>query len=310
MKTISTIFGTLSALLLIALTGRYISNSWIFFTISSFQVQASILAFLIAGLAFLLHRNVVMALLMALAVAIGGHGVFMLREFRQEPIRAENAKPLLRFLSFNIMGDNGPGGPRIADYIIGSGADVVFIQESAPIGPEIDRIKAVYPYRLGCGAKTITCDQSLWSKRPFLRGEVFTASPIYRDRLMLASIDFDGRVVNFANVHLTKPYFDNFHQIELAQIARRLEAYPGAMVLAGDFNASILLSDIRAFLRKTGLRTAETEPNTWPVALPQIGMAIDHVFTRGQIKIGSLERIPDPIGSNHYGLISEIVWEE
>ncbi|WP_137155759.1 endonuclease/exonuclease/phosphatase family protein [Rhizobium sp. FKL33] len=268
------------------------------------------MAFLIAGFAFLLHRNVIAALMMALAVAIGAHGVFMLGEFRQEPVRAQNAKPLLRFLSFNIMGNNGPGGPRIADYIIGSGADVVFIQESAPIGPEIDRIKAVYPYRLGCGAKTITCDQSLWSKRPFLRGEVFTASPIYRDRLMLASIDFDGRVVNFANVHLTKPYFDNFHEIELAQVARRLEAYSGPMVLAGDFNASILLSDIRAFLRRTGLRTAETEPNTWPVALPLIGMAIDHVFTRGGVKIASLERIPDPIGSNHYGLISEIVWDE
>jgi endonuclease/exonuclease/phosphatase (EEP) superfamily protein YafD len=310
MKTISTILSTLSALLLIALTGRYVSNSWLFFTISSFQVQAAILAFLIAGAAFLLHRNFAPALMMTLAVAIGGHGLFMLFEFRQEPVRTENAKPLLRFLSFNIMGNNGPGGPRIADYIIASGADVVFIQESAPIGPEIDRIKSVYPYRLGCGAQTITCDQSLWSKRPFLRGEVFTASPIYRDRLMLASIDFDGRVVNFANVHLTKPYFDNFHEIELAQVARRLDAYPGAMVLAGDFNASILLTDIRAFLRRTGLRTAQMEPNTWPVGFPQIGMAIDHVFARGQVKIGSLARIPDTIGSNHYGLISEIIWED
>ena len=50
--------------------------------------------------------------------------------------------------------------------MIASGAGVVMIQESAPLGPHIDRIKQTYPYRLGCGAQTITCDQSLWSKTP------------------------------------------------------------------------------------------------------------------------------------------------
>jgi endonuclease/exonuclease/phosphatase (EEP) superfamily protein YafD len=310
MKTISIILATVSLLLLLILSGRYVSDSWIFYTTSSFQVQAAAGATFIAILAFLLHRNWVFGLMVVAGAAIAVHGHMMLGEFRQAPLRDVAAPATLKFLTFNIMGDNGPGGPKLADYIINSGADVVFIQESAPIGPFIDKIKLTYPYRLGCGAQTVTCDQSLWSKRPLVRGEVITASPIYRDRLMLASVDFDGKLINFANVHLTKPYFDNFHEIELGKIRQKLQAYDGPLVLAGDFNASILLNDVRHFLKITDLHTADSEPNTWPVALPQIGMAIDHVFVRDNLRIKSIARTPSAIGSNHFGLISEIVWED
>lgn len=184
----------------------------------------------------------------------------------------------------------------------------MFIQESAPIGPEIPRIKAVYPYRLGCGAKTITCDSSLWSKQPLLTADVITASPIYRDRLMIASIQLQGQTVNFVNVHLTKPYFDNFHDIELREITEALSRIKGPVVLAGDFNTTILTRDMRRFLTETKLMTDFEEPNTIPVAAPAIGLAIDHVFVSEYLKIVSLKRVPDPLGSNHFGLIADMLW--
>lgn len=247
---------------------------------------------------------------MIVATAIGVHGYLMLGAFRQDPPLDPGAMPTFRLLSINIMGNNDANRVKIADYIIGSGADVVFVQESAPLGPEIPRIRAVYPYRLGCGAKTVTCDQSLWSKRPLVTGEVFTASPIYRDRLMLASVDFDGRLIHFANVHLTKPYFDNFHAIELAQITERINATSGPLVLAGDFNATILTPDVRRFLTATKLMTAESEPNTIPVAAPRIGAAIDHVFVRDPLRIKTLDRPDDAMGSNHFGLVAEVIWQD
>lgn len=310
-KTLSIIIATLALPLLVALAGRYVSGHWLFFTFASFQIHGAVLALAMTLLAFLLHRTWPSLIMALVAAVIGLHGYRMLDDFQQPALNNTYALPLFRLLSINIMGDNSrANGARIADYIIGSGADVVMIQESAPIGPDIDRIKVIYPYRLGCGAKTITCDSSLWSKRPLVSGEVMTASPIYRDRLMMASIDFGGTLVHFANVHLTKPYFDNMHEIELGKIAKAVEATTGPMILAGDFNASILTPDVRAFLQRTGLRTAGREPNTWPVGFEQIGAAIDHVFVRDPLHLTYVRRAEQTNGSNHYGLVAEVVLED
>jgi endonuclease/exonuclease/phosphatase (EEP) superfamily protein YafD len=79
------------------------------------------------------------------------------------------------------------------------------------------------------------------------------------------------------------------------------------MVLAGDFNASILTGDVRGFLKRTRLMTFQDEPNTIPVNAPAIGLAIDHVFVRDPLRINTLTRVPDPLGSNHFGLIADLV---
>jgi endonuclease/exonuclease/phosphatase (EEP) superfamily protein YafD len=297
-----------AALLLLALlAARYVTPFWLFFTFASFQIQGAVIAGVAALLAFLFHRNIISALIILASLAVGIHGYLMLGDFVQAPNKQANSGPVIHMLDLNIMGDNSrANGKSIADYMISSGADVIFIQESAPIGPDIDRIKVVYPYRLGCGAQTITCDQSLWSKYPLEAAKVQTASPVYRDRLMHAMIDFGGTKVTFINAHLTKPYFDIFHVLELKQISNIANQQQGPLVLAGDFNASILTPDVRWFLGWTRLRTAEREPQTWPVGAPQIGMAIDHLLVRDGLYIKSLERVPDARGSNHYGLKAEI----
>jgi endonuclease/exonuclease/phosphatase (EEP) superfamily protein YafD len=136
---------------------------------------------------------------------------------------------------------------------------------------------------------------------------VKTASPIYRERLQIASIQFGGKVINFANVHLTKPYFDNFQAVELKKITGWLDKISGPLVLEGDFNSSVLNPAVRRFLKDRKLMTADTEPNTIPVELPQLGMAIDHVFVTDPMRITSITRVPDPMGSNHFGLMTELV---
>lgn len=316
MKTLSTIVGTCAFLLLGLLAGRYVSGHWLFFTPASFQIQGAALAAALSALAWLLNRSAVASLLVIAALALGGHGYMMLGDFRQPaPLPPPSYPANFKVVSFNIMGDNSfDNGGRIADAIIGSGADVVMIQESAPLGPHIDRIKIAYPYRLGCGAETITCDQSLWSKVPLASGAVKTASPLYRDRLMLASIDIGGKRVNFANVHLTKPYFDNIHAIELKRVREEMDAFaaanPAPFVVAGDYNASILTPDVRRFVTEAKLMTAEKEPETWPVDAPKAGMAIDHVFVQGELRFRTLARLPETFGSNHFGLTAEIWYQD
>ena len=316
MKNLSTITGTIAFLLILGLAGRYVSGHWLFFTFASFQIQGAAVAAALAALAWLLHRNAIASLLVIGALVIGGHGYAMLSDFRQGPPAPPPSYPSdLKVMSFNIMGDNSfDNGGRIADAMIASGADVIMIQESAPLGPHIDRIKQTYPYRLGCGAQTITCDQSLWSKKPIMAGEVKTASPLYRDRLMLASVGTGKMRINFVNVHTTKPYFDNIHAIELKLVADHIRDFatrnPGPFVVAGDYNASILTPDIRRFLTDTQLKTAEREPPTWPVQAPTIGMAIDHMFISDPLRFKSLTTLPETFGSNHFGLIAEIWYQD
>lgn len=316
MKNLSIIIGTVAFLLVCGLAGRYVSGHWLFSTFASFQIQGAALAASLSALAWLLHRNAVASLLVIISVGIGAHGYMMLDDFRQDPPAPPPSYPAdIKVLSFNIMGDNSfDNGGRIADAMIASGADVVMIQESAPLGPHIDRIKQTYPYRLGCGAQTVTCDQSLWSKIPFAAGEVKTASPIYRDRLLLAAIDVGRKRFNFANVHTTKPYFDNIHAIELKRVNEQMADFasrnPGPFVVAGDYNASILTPDVRRFATDAKLMTAEHEPATWPVAAPTAGMAIDHIFVADPLRFRSLTRLPETFGSNHFGLVAEIWYQD
>ena len=316
MKNLSIIIGTLAFLLICGLAGRYVSSHWLFHTFASFQIQGAVVAAGLSALAWLLHRNAVASLLVIAAVALGVHGRAMLDDYKQDPPAPPPSYPSdLKVITFNIMGDNSfDNGGRIADAMIASGADVIMIQESAPLGPHIDRIKVTYPYRLGCGAQTITCDQSLWSKTPLIVGEVKTASPLYRDRLLLASIQLGRERINFANVHTTKPYFDGIHAIELKKVREAMADFasrnPGPFLVAGDYNASILTPDIRAFLAGTDLRTADREPETIPVAAPAIGIAIDHMFVADPLRFKSLAPLPETFGSNHFGLVAEIWYQD
>lgn len=312
MKNLSVIIGTCAFLLICALAGRYASDHWIFATFASFQVQGAGLATAAAAVAWLVHRNAVASLLVIAALGIGIHGYMMLGDFRQPTPMPPPSWPVdIKVASINVRGDNSfENGGKIADSMIGSGADVIFVQESAPLGPHIDRIKVAYPYRLGCGAQTITCDSSLWSKRPLLDPQVKTASPIFRDRLLFATIDFGGRKVRFANIHLGKTYFDNAQAIELKRISEIVGTDDEPLVLGGDFNASILTPDIRKFLTRMKLMTAASEPPTWPVDAGPAGMAIDHIFVRNPLRFRSLAQIPETFGSNHYALTAEIWWQD
>lgn len=307
MRSISLVLGTLAVLVLTLAAARYVTGWWLFWTFASLQIHLAAVAFVLGLLSFIFRRHILNILIMLAAIAIGGHGLLMLGEFRQPALDNYGGAPTAKLLSLNIEGDNSfANGKKIADYMISSGADVIFIQESAPLYPELARISVTYPYRLGCGEQAVTCDSSTWSKTPFVSSLVKTASPIYRERLQIASIEFGGKVINFANIHLTKPYFDNFQAIELKKITQWLDKVQGPLVLQGDFNSTVLNPVVQHFLRDRKLMTADYEPNTVPVQLPQIGMAIDHVFVREPMRITSIARVPDAVGSNHFGLMTEV----
>jgi len=79
----------------------------------------------------------------------------------------------------------------------------------------------------------------------------------------------------------------------------------GPLVVAGDFNSAILDPRIQRFMRRAGLHTVFPEPATWPIKAGRFGIGIDHVLARPPLRLKSVERIKDNMGSNHFGLMAE-----
>lgn len=301
--TIYCVLCVLVTLALVGLCGRFVSHIWILAFIESLQTHFAIACVLGALLALCVKRHWYAVVMLFGAVLLTGHAVLLLHAHSADA--PSGTQPSFRLLSFNIDGDNMANGARIADLILSSNADVAEVFEASPLLSQLSRLTAVYPYQIGCGVLTKGCDSLLLSKRPFLKQSIQSLAGLWRDRFLLATIDMDGQPVAFASAHLSKPYFDEFHQDELHVLHHILKATSEPVLLAGDFNASVIEPDMQDFLDRSGLTHVFPEPSTWPIEAKAFGIAIDHVFARPPIQLRSVTQISDAMGSNHYGLISE-----
>jgi len=305
--TLSVAICVIVSLVLLAIGTRYVHPHWTLATIYSLQLHAAAACVVAMLAALVLKRHFFFAwLLLAVALLFTGHAVLMGREFAEPMTVSDAGAPTFRLLSFNILSTNYAKGEDITRTILSSGADLVNVMEAQPLRVYMDELSKTYPYRVGCGVMIRDCDQLMLSKVPIETPVVRTLSDIFPDRFILAKVTIAGRTINFAGIHTTKPYFDNFHSLELNRAALALTETNGPLLLSGDFNASSLAPNMRRFLRVTQLKTGAWEPATWPTRARGLGVPIDHVFARAPLKIKSVTRLPDAQGSNHYGLIAEI----
>lgn len=293
------------SLVLLAIATRYFHPHWSLAILHSLQLHAAVGCIVALLLAFFLHRSRIVALLLVAAVALAAHAVAMNMQSTAMAGPDDADAPGFRLLSFNILMSNDANGQAIAEMIAASGADVVNIMEAGPLQPHLGELMRTYPYRIGCGVQVAYCDQLMLSKTP-LHGTVRSLSPLFADRFILAETEIKGHKVNVAGIHTSKPYFDTFQTAELVKATLAITATTGPLVLSGDFNASSLQPNIRAFLSWSGLEKASWEPPTWPVELGALGLPIDHVFVHAPLKIRSIENLLSAYGSNHAGLIADI----
>lgn len=250
------------------------------------------------------RRFLLFALVAGISLAEGGWFVYRLQALRAAAAEAPRT-PFMRVLSFNILNSNRENGPAIADYLIGSGADVVYILEGAPLYGQLERLAAVYPHRLGC-ASARNCDLIMLSRTPLARGQIRDLGPTWQNRLVTAETRIDGTTVTLVAAHMVKPYFDYAAVSEARNLGRVLESIEGPLVLAGDFNAAPWSDNIERLVRHARLVSGPLYPATWPVALGPLGVPIDNMFTRGGLFIETLDALPDAMGSNHRGLVAAI----
>ncbi len=243
--------------------------------------------------------------LVALALSAGEGGLIV---YRQQDARAAVAsqpgKPLLRMISFNLLQTNLANGRALADFIKGSGADLVLLMESGPITPFLDELSEVYPYRVGC--EHGWCEVRLLSRTPLTETSMSSLSQVWRDRLITAKTVIGGETVSIVGAHMVKPYFDEFAEEEAMRLASVVRANQGPLILAGDFNATAWSDNIDRLARAGDLIPGPAYPATWPVRLGPLGVPIDNMWTRGPLVISSIRSLDDTMGSNHRGLIAEI----
>ncbi|MDR9781961.1 endonuclease/exonuclease/phosphatase family protein [Rhizobium redzepovicii] len=302
--TIFCVFSVLTTLVLAIVSLRYVTDFYLLSFFYSFQVHLAVTAAAASVAALLVKRHWYALLTLGVSVVLAVHGVVMMREF-VEPAVDQNRPALFKLMSFNIENDNFANGADIADMAIASGADVVSILEAEPLLPELPRLLKTYPYYIGCGVGMQECDTLVLSKRPLIEPRIRNLGLLWRNRLTISTIDFDGQKVNFLAAHLTKPYYDEFHGLEIEDLAEIIPSLPGPLVLAGDFNTSILAPDVQYLMRSQGLGTVSLEPATWPIAAGAFGIPIDHVFSRAPLRLKSVRRIENSFGSNHFGLMAE-----
>ncbi|MCZ7480306.1 endonuclease/exonuclease/phosphatase family protein [Rhizobium rhizogenes] len=297
---------TVVAAVLFIASLRYVTDFWLLAFVTSFQLHIAIVCILLSCLVFWVTRDAVSALLVVWSLALAIHAVAMLMEFSTSANPPPDARPF-RLLSFNVLMDNAVNADAIADTILESGADAVYLFEAAALQSALPRLQQTYPYRFGCYSGTPTCDLLILSKRPLLEGRFHSLSDLRRDRFAIASVDVDGTELTLAAGHITKPYFDDYHRDELDEVSEILFRVTGPLILAGDFNSASIAPDMRAFLSANELKKATWEPATWPTEAGRFGIAIDHIFARAPATLMKTTRLPQSLGSNHYGLMADFM---
>ena len=238
-------------------------------------------------------------------IASVGEGANIIYHQQQTRLAAapSGATPLFRLMSFNLLNTN-TNGRQIADYILASGADIVMLMEAAPLAPHRDELLAAYPHYSLCSGRP-RCDTVLLSKHPLRNIVTGRLSQVWNERLITAEADVNGTAVQLVLAHMVKPYFDQFAAEETYRLSRVIRALEGPLVIAGDFNATPWSDNIDRLARWETLAPGPAYPATWPVELGPFGIPIDNILTRAPLVIERIEAIPDPMGSNHLGLIAE-----
>lgn len=215
--------------------------------------------------------------------------------------------PPIKLLSVNIsFGRFSPR--RLKEIIREQNPDVLIAQELTPYADkELAEIDTEFPYRYELpadGAYGI----GIWSRFPFEDVKPFALA---RLPAIQARVRSPQGIFTLLGVHLsapTSPRRAESRNVELRELAARINAIDGPALVAGDFNTTPYSPYFADFLSAAGLvdaRRGRTLSVSWPTSLSLAGIPIDHVAVDDGFAILSHRRLPD-FGSDHYGIVVDL----
>jgi endonuclease/exonuclease/phosphatase (EEP) superfamily protein YafD len=214
----------------------------------------------------------------------------------------DEASAVYRLLQMNVYYRNAE--PEKLISLIGRlQPDVITLEEVSPMWIEkLSLLSAAYPHQVTCGKRSYGV--AILSRRP-LKESVDCS---YRGALAAAIVDFGGRHVQVAAMHLRWPWpFSQHRQIEDMQ--QTLGTFGETAILAGDLNATPWSNAARRVAEAGDLTQIGPLGPTWlpgglPEALRFAGLPIDQVFAKGDVVVHSARAL-DEAGSDHLPILVE-----
>jgi hypothetical protein len=215
---------------------------------------------------------------------------------------AAGAPPALRLVTF-YLGTENDRLDQVADFLLGSGADVVLLQDVGCAATErlIPKLKTAFPTTF---VSADTCaGQALMSKRPWLAGgQVITGAR--KPLLVWARLQSGNHTFTLTGVRLSDPDAPNEQAADVARLVSHLASQGASHVVAGTLAITPFAWKF-AQLQNAGLGQHATYLATFPAALP---LALpDNVLSTQDIASVRITTGP-ALGSVHLPLIADIAF--
>lgn len=196
---------------------------------------------------------------------------------------------------------------KVAALVHRENPDLVFLQEVTEAW--VAAIQGLLPdYRhTYTQARTGNFGIAVFSRIP-LDSVTHVDSPPLAYPTIIARVRQGDSVTTIISSHPTIPlgrHLNNARNEHIRDIAERVRAIQGNVVLLGDFNESMWGPRYRGLVDTTGLKAARRGFGvvpTWPTFFPLAMIPIDHVFVSADIEVRDF-RSGHRIGSDHLPLI-------
>lgn len=255
------------------------------------------------------HRWIAAAPCLALVVAATA---LQIPRFIPSAPRPEH-RVAVRVLTANLH--NGNADPQALAAAAREKADVLLLQELTPeLAKRLDTLDTEFPYR-SVDARPFANGIGIWSRYPIVQS---TRDPGYELGLVTARLRVPGSAseLTVVSLHIVGPWPQPIEpwRREMAALPSTLTALvrsvgQGALITAGDFNASVDMQPFRAVLaagfHDAGEQAGAGLTRTYPAdtAMPAL-IGIDHILTvNGSASDVHTVAIP---GSDHRGLCGTI----
>jgi len=290
------------------LLGRHV---WFFEVCTHFKPQLALCFLLYAGLEFAARRHRHAAASLAFCAINAFPVLLLLGPAGVQALPATEAPAArLRILQANILTSN-TNAPALLALIADERPDVIVLQEPdawwlrqlAPLTNSYP-VFAALPRDDNFGA-AIYCTSNALSAEIFLLNDPEAAPSA------LARIASGGKTLTVVGTHALAPYNRymwlgrNSFSLELAT---KLRAIKGPLVVTGDFNNTPWSAHFRAFLQASGLHDSAQGRGalpTWPASAPLVRIPLDHCFHNAEVLILAKRPGPD-IGSDHLPLLIDV----
>lgn len=216
-------------------------------------------------------------------------------------------RPVYRLLQLNLRFDNAQA-ERVLSLIGRVRPDVITLDEASAMWRErLSSISAAYPYSIMCPGTGWVGGVAVLSRRPFVGANAQDC--LHGGAFAMTGIDFGGRVLDVAALHLTWPWpFEQPQQLE--RLEPTLAAIGRNAIVGGDLNAVTWSDAVRRIETAAGLTHVPGLGPTWlDRHLPEwlkryAGLPIDQVFAKGDVSILSARTL-EPVGSDHLPVLVE-----